>query len=97
MHEIKNDDVKTQLFSEVIKILDITPSDVTKISDEFREIISESGDTPEGMIRSCKIYDPASFMAGAMVVTSVLELVRNVHAGKLAEQDRLEGNRMDAM
>lgn len=91
------DDVKKQLFSETIQILDIKPSDVAVMRDQLKELVSEAGSTPEGMIRSCKIYDPASFMAGAMVMTSILDLVRNVHAGKLAEQNRLEGNCMDAM
>ena len=95
--KMEKDDVKTQLFSEIIKILEIKPSEVATISDDFKELMSGIGNTPEDMIRSCKIYDSASFMAGAMITTTILDLVRNVHAEKLAERDRLEGNCMDAM
>ena len=94
---MEKDDVKTQLFSEIIKILEIKPSEVATISDEFLEVMSGIGNKPEDVIRSCKIYDPTSFMAGAMVTTTILDLVRNEHAGKSAERDRLEGNCMDAM
>lgn len=89
-------DARTQLISEIIKILEIKPAEIAAISDEFKELSTNAG-TTEDMIRACKIYDPASFIAGAMVTTMVLDLVRTVHAEKVAERDRLEGNRMDAM
>ncbi len=89
-------DARTQLISEIIKILEIKPAEIATISDEFKELSTNAG-TTEDMIRACKVYDAASFIAGAMVTTTVLDLVRTVQAEKVAERDRLEGNRMDAM
>ncbi len=81
-------DARSQLISEIVSILEIKPAEMAAINDEFKELMATNSETTEDMIRSCKIYDSASFIAGAMVTTT---------AEKVAERDRLEGNRMDAM
>ncbi len=90
-------DARSQLISEIVSILEIKPAEMAAINDEFKELMATNSETTEDMIRSCKIYDSASFIAGAMVTTTVLDLVRTIQAEKVAERDRLEGNRMDAM
>lgn len=90
-------DVKAQLISEIVKLLDIKPAEIVAINEEFQALMARNTGTTEEMIRSCKDYDHASFLAGAMITTSVLDVVRDVYQQKAAEQDRLEGNRMDAM
>ena len=90
-------DARSQLISEIVSILEIKPAEIAAINDEFKELMATNSETTEDMIRSCKIYDSASFIAGAMVTTTILDLVRTVQAEKVAERDRLEGNRMDAM
>lgn len=88
---------KAQLISEIVKILELTTDQVKEINKEFQEVVSANSETTEDMIRACKVYDPAAFLAGAMVTTTVLDIVREYNTQKMAEQDRLEGNRMDAM
>ena len=85
---------KAQLISEIVKILELTTDQVKEINKEFQEVVSANSETTEDMIRACKVYDPAAFLAGAMVTTTVLDIVREYNTQKMAEQDRLEGNGM---
>ncbi len=91
------EDTKAQLMVEIMKILELTQEQIKDINNDIQNAMTTSGGTTEDMIRACKIYDPTAFMAGAMVTTTVLDLVRGLQAQKMAEQNRLEGNLMDAM
>lgn len=88
---------KAQLISEIVKILELTTDQVKEINKEFQEVVSANSETTEDMIRACKVYDPAAFLAGAMVTTTVLDIVREYQAQKMAEINRLEGNFRDAV
>ena len=88
---------KQRLISEIVKILEIKPPEIVEINKQFQELITANSETTEDMIRACKVYDPAAFLAGAMVTTTVLDLVRDLHDQKVAEKDRLEGNFRDVI
>ena len=90
-------DIKTQLIAEIVELLEITPDEVAKINAEFKKVVSENINTTADMISACKVYDPASFLAGAMISTSVLDTLRDVYTLKIAEQNRLEGNFRDVI
>ena len=91
------DRIQIEVIASIIKILDISKDEVTKINDDFHDIMDINAGTTTDMIRACKVYDNASFIAGCMISTSIVDLVRLNHAEKLAEHNRLEGNHMDAM
>lgn len=90
-------DTKRQLISEIVRILEIKPPEIVEINKEFQELVTANAENTESMIRACKAYDPASFLAGALITTTVLDIVRDVHTQKMAERDRLEGNFRDVI
>ena len=91
------DEIQIEVIASIIKIFEIDKDEVTKINDDFHDIMDINSGTTIDMIRACKVYDNASFIAGCMVSTSIIDLVRIHHAEKLAERDRLEGNHMDVV
>lgn len=89
--------MQIRVIAEIVSILEIERSEVSKINDDFHKVVDIGTGTTTDMIRACKVYDPASFIAGCMVSASIIDLVRVDQAAKMAEQNRLEGNQMDAM
>ena len=90
---------KTQLevITEIIKIFELKQEDVVAINENFQGIMAQGNETMIDMIKSCKVYDPEAFIAGAMVTTSILDMVRTNVAAKEAELHRLEGNFRDVI
>ena len=86
-----------QLIAEIIQILGLKKEEIAEINDNFQGIMTINGGTTTDMIKACKVYDPEAFLAGCLVSTTVMNLVQDNLTEKMAEKDRLEGNRMDAM
>lgn len=87
-------DTKAAVMSDIVRLLDVGPEEIADINAEFKELMQANAETTEKMIIACKAYDRPSFIIGAMVSAAVIDLVRDVLAQKMAEQDRLEGNTM---
>jgi hypothetical protein len=90
-------DIKTQLISEIVRILEIKHSEIVEINKEFQDLVTLNAESTESMIRACKVYDPGAFLAGAMITTSVLDIVRANLAERDAERERLEGGFRDVV
>jgi len=91
------DPTQVQLMSEIVSLLELSQAEVSAINDDFQELVSANSKTTADMITACKVYDSASFLAGAMISTSVLDIIRANLAEKTAEHNRLEGNFRDVI
>ena len=91
------DTTQIKVIAEIVQILELSKDEISKINDDFNKTMDIEAGTTIDMIRACKVYDPAAFLAGCMIATSVIDLVRANQHEKMAELNRLEGNHMDAM
>jgi len=91
------DEMQIKVIAEIVQIFELEKDEISKINDDFHKVLDIETGTTIDMVRACKVYDPASFIAGCMVSASVIDLVRIDQAAKMAERNRLEGNQMDAM
>lgn len=88
---------KLQVISEIVKLLKITPEEMKEINADFQELVRENGTTTEELIAACEIYHKPSFLAGAMISTTVCELVGGIMDQKQAELSRLSTDNMEVI
>lgn len=86
---------KIAVVSEIMKILEITPEEMKEINEDFKNVIDVDKQTTEDVVKACSIYDPPSFIIGAIVGTSIMEIADGILERKIVESDRLSTHDME--
>lgn len=88
---------KIAVVSEIMKILEITPEEIKKINEDFKKVVDVDNQSTADMIKACSVYDPASFICGAIVGTSVMEMADGIVKEKVMADSRLSTHDMEVV
>ena len=86
---------KIAVISEIMKTMGITPEEMNEINEDFKNLIDVDNCDTAGLLKACMAYDTASFIIGAIVGTSIMELADGIVKEKIVESQRFTTDNME--